>query len=189
MTSARLTLAALLSLVLAPCLASAQGENSAQPGPDAQAVQSQAKPPKPASLPYELTVTVKESETGKVLVDKRYTLTVVTDDNLNSNEHLRDGDRIPYATDKGQDFTNIGTNVDVTRATQQGDKLILSMRVSNTSLLAKGASGSLPQEHDWIISIVAVLVPGKPAVVYSTTDAVTEHKVEIQATAQPLTLK
>jgi hypothetical protein len=176
MTQTRLTLAALLSLALAPCLAMAQGENSTQA-------------PKPPSQAYELTVTVKESEAGKALVDKTYTLIVITDDS-NGYEHLRDGDRVSYKNEKGEILTdNIGTNVDVNHATQQGDKLILELKVSNTSLGAKADSESRPQEHDWIVSIKAVLIPGKPAVVYSTTDTVAAHKVEIQATAKLLGLK
>jgi hypothetical protein len=175
MTHARLTLAALLSLALAPCLVLAQGESSDQPA---------AKAPKPPSQAYELTVTVQESEGGKALVDKTYTLIVLADDERRSYEHLRDGDRVSYKNEKGEILTdNIGTNVDVNQPKQQGDKLVLELKVSNTSLLGKGDSESRPQEHDWIIQVTAVLVPGKPAIVYSTNDAVAAHKVEIQATA------
>jgi hypothetical protein len=177
MTQTRLTLAALLSLALAPCLAMAQGENSTQA-------------PKPPSQAYELTVTVKESEGGKALVDKTYTITILANDSTYNYEHLRDGDHVSWKNDKGEMLgDNIGTNVDVNHPTQQGDKLILELKVSNTLLLGKGESESRPQEHDWIVSIMAVLVPGKPAVVYSTTDTVAAHKVEIQAAAKLLGAK
>jgi hypothetical protein len=53
----------------------------------------------------------------------------------------------------------------------------------------EAGEAALPQEHDWVISVAAVLVPGKPTLVYSTTDAVAGHKVEILATAKRLNEK
>jgi hypothetical protein len=48
--------------------------------------------------------------------------------------------------------------------------------------------GAVPQINQWSTSVVALLLPGKPAVVYSAADAISGHKVEIQAAAQPLNL-
>ena len=186
--STRLTLAALLTLALAPCLATAQADKPAKPEPEAQPAQSEPKAPKPQPQPYLLTLSVKESNSGKPILEKNYTFTVVADDNRFHFQNLRDGDRIPYQGDKGQTYEDVGTNIDASDATRRGEALAVSLRAESSSLVATPnfSPGNLPQISRWNISVVAVLLPGKPTVVYSATDAISAHKVEIQATAQPL---
>jgi glucose/arabinose dehydrogenase len=193
--STRLTLAALLSLALAPCLALAQGDKPAKAEPEAQPAPTESKAAKPQPQPYLLKVSVSESDAGKPSATKNYTLTVLADDNhSNGYESLRDGDRIPFNTEKGQNYHDLGTNLDLSNPTRQGETLIVKLSVSGNSLvnsisLTRPPDQGLPAEHDWRIQVVAVLPSGKPTLVYSATDAVTGHKVEIQATAQPIVLK
>ncbi|MGA2167853.1 MAG: hypothetical protein ABSG62_06535 [Terracidiphilus sp.] len=187
-SSTRLTLAALLSLALAPCLGTAQADKPAKPEPEAQPAQSEPKAPKPQPQPYLLTLSVKESNSGKTTLEKSYTLTVIADDTRYHFQNLRDGDRIPYQGDKGQTYEDVGTNIDASEATRRGETLAVSLRAESSSLVATPNfnPGNLPQISRWNISVVAVLLPGKPTIVYSATDAISGHKVEIQATAQPL---
>jgi len=190
-TATRLTLVALLSLTLAPCVAIAQGEKPAKPEPEAPAAPSQPRPPKPEPQPFKLMLGVKEWDAGKTILEKSYTLIMIADDDRNLFDNLRDGERIPYQGEKAQVYEDVGTNVDVNRPIQRGETLIVPLTVTSSSLVATANSntGSLPQLNRWSISVVAVLLPGKPTVVYSATDATTGHKVEIQATAQPLNAK
>lgn len=73
--------------------------------------------------------------------------------------------------------------------TRLGDALVINLRANDTSLAAKSNGADLPFEHDWNIQVTTVLAPGKPAVIYSETDGVSGHKVEIEATAQVLNAK
>jgi hypothetical protein len=187
-SNTRLRLAALLILALAPTLAAAQGDKSANS--ETKVVSSQSSGSKQPPQAYSLAISVKEADAGKEAVVKNYALTVVSDDDRGGgNVSVRDGDRIPYMGDKGREYHNVGTNIDVNRATRLGDALVINLRANDTSLSAKSNGVDLPFEHDWNIQVTAVLVPGKPAVVYSATDGVSGHKVEIEATAQVLSAR
>lgn len=187
-TRARLTLAVLLSLALAPCIAAAQGDK-AKADQEKKPTQSDSTAPKPEPQAYLVALSIKESDSGKPTLEKNYNLTVITDDFRNDNEHLRDGDRVPFVGEKGHEYIDIGTNIDVNHGTRRGEAVVISLGVESTSLAAKSDGINLPQINQWRITVNAVLVPGKPTLIYSATDALTGHKVEIQATAQPLSGK
>lgn len=185
----RFTLAALLAFALVPCLAKAQGEKAVKPESEPTSAQSEPKAPKPEPRPYQLTISVKESNSGKPVLEKNYALTVIADDNRFSRQNLRDGDRIPYqSSDKGQSYEDVGTNIDATDALRRGEALAVKLQVTSTVLVPTPnyVPGNLPQISQWSVGVVAVLLPNKPTIVYSAADAVSGHKVEIQATAQPL---
>jgi len=183
---ARLTLAALLSLALAPCLASAQGEKLAKAEAEAAAAPAKADAPKPQPQPLLLTITVKESDSGKATIERSYTFTEMADDSRFNQENLRDGDRIPYMGEKGREYYDVGTNIDIDSVSRRGEAVAFNLRVESSSLAAKTDGVNLPQVSHWRMTVAAVLLPGKPTVVYSATNAMTAHKVEIQATAQLL---
>jgi hypothetical protein len=185
----RLALAALLTLALAPCFAKAQSEKAAKREAEAATTQAQANVPKEQPQPFLLTISVKETVAGKAAVEKSYSLTVVADDRSYRYETLRDGDRIPYTGEKGREYFDVGTNIDITDASRHGESLAVNLRVESSSLTAKADGVNLPQVNQWKNNIVAILVPGKPTVVYAATDGITGHKVEIQATAQLLNVK
>lgn len=184
--STRLTLAALLLLAFAPCLATAQGDKTTKPESETPATQAEPKPQKPEPLPYLLAISVKESNSGKPVLEKNYALTVIADDR--HSLRLRDSDRIPYQSEKGQQYEDVGTNIDLNGATRRGEALVADLQLTSSVLVATPNynAGNLPQISQWSVNIVAVLLPNKPTIVYSATDGVSGHKVEIQATAQPL---
>ena len=189
-TTARLTFATLLGLAIAPCLASAQSEKPSKPEAETPSAQAEAKAPKMPPQPYLLKLSVIESDAGKPTVQREYTLEMLADDNHGSGYvSLRDAERIPYTSDKGPQYQNIGTDIDLTSGTRQGEALIVKLSVSNDSLSEKSNGVNLPAVHNWKIQVIAVLTAGKPAVVYSATDSVTGHKVEIVGTAQPINIK
>jgi len=187
-SSARHTLAAILTFALAPWLVSAQGEKTVKPEPETPSVQAESRAPKPDPQPYLLSISVKESNSGKPILEKDYVLNVVADDTRYHNQSLRDGDRIPYQGEKGQAYQDVGTNIDASDATRRGEALAVSLRLNSSVLVATPnfTPGNLPQITQWSVGIVAVLLPGKPTVVYSAADGISGHKVEIQATAQPM---
>lgn len=186
--STRFTVAALLGFALTSGfglgIALAQGDKPANPD-QATTAQAEPKAPKPQPQPFTLTLTVKESESGKVIAHKNYTLTVMADDNQHGFESMRDGDRIPYTGEKGREYQDVGTNIDVERITRVGDSLFFMLRINSSSLTAKSDGVNLPEVNRWNVGVNAIIVPGKPTVVYSATDVVTGHKVEVVATAHP----
>ena len=189
-TATRLTFATLLGLAIAPCLVLAQSEKPAKPEAETSPAQSEAKAPKMSPQPYLVRLSVIESDAGKPTVQREYTLAILADDNRGiGNESLRDGERFPYTGEKGPAYQTIGTNVDLTNATRQGDVLIVRLSVDNDSLLEKSNGVALPSMHNWRIQVIGVLIAGKPTVIYSATDTVTGHKVEIVGTAQPINVK
>jgi hypothetical protein len=182
-TSTRFTLVFLLGLALAPSFTLAQSE---QPEKEVKPAQSQISTPQP----YLITLAVKESSSGKAVLEKNYSLTVVADDaRYNAPVTLRDSDRIPFESRNVLEYHDIGTNIDCNAASRRGEMLIISIRVESNSLAAKPDGVNLPVETKWSTSVVASLLPGKPTVVYSSHDALTGHKVEILATAQQLNNK
>jgi hypothetical protein len=189
-SSTRIALAALLTLTLAPCVAAAQGDKPAKTEPEAQPAQSEPKAPKTEPRPFLVTISVKESNSGKPILEKTYALTVIADDTRYHFQNLRDGDRIPYQGEKGQSYQDIGTNIDASDVTRRGDALAVSLRLTSNVLVATPnftPGNLLPQISQWSVAVVAVLPPNKPTSIYSATDRISGHKVEIEATAQPLT--
>jgi len=176
--SKRLILAVLFSLMLAPCLALAQDSK-----PEAEV--------KPQPQPYQLTFTVKETFAGKAAVERSYTLTVITNDDKNHHDgSVRDNDRTAEKqADGGNKEFRVGTDIDVYRLSHQGNLLIVDFRADSEMPVAKSPDGNFPETRTWRISVSAALVLGKPTIVYSATDAVTDHKVEIVLTAKPITDK
>lgn len=185
-TSTRITFATLLALALAPCLAAAQGEEPTKPETVVRPLASQAKPEPQA---YSLTVSIKEAESGKAAVEKSYILAFIADTPRANRASVRDGDKIPYMSDKGQQWADVGTNIDVIEAMRRGESLAIDLRVSSSSLVAKTNGVDLPQMNQWTVDVNAVLPSGKATLVYSTTDAVSGRKIEIVATALALGTK
>ncbi len=181
--STRLTIVALLAFATASCVAAAQSDNADKTGPKTKVTELETVEVSPQPMAYNLTLSIKESDSGKVAVEKSYTLTILSDDPRYGYTNVRDGDKIPYMSDKGRQWVDVGTNVDVTECKRHGNVLSLKLAVSSSALVAKTNGVDLPQVNQWSIAIIASLAPGKPSVVYSTTDATSGRKVEIQATA------
>lgn len=112
----------------------------------------------------------------------------MADDRLYSRQNLRDGERIPYQTNKDQNYQNVGTNVDASGASRRGDALVVTLDLNSNALVATPnfSPGNLPELSEWSLRLTAVLQPGKPTLIYSATDGLSNHKVEITATATPL---
>lgn len=191
LSALRLAASLALTLALSPTLGS-QSDKPADSSSSRTTESSDRTPPPPPATPrlapraYSLSITVKETEPGKEATEKSYTFNVVTDDNRFGYNSLRDGDHIPYMGEKGREYHTVGTNVDVRGASRLGDTLVITLAASDSTLASKSNGVDLPVTHDWSVQVTGVLVPGKPAVIYSATDASTGRKVEIASTAQLL---
>jgi glucose/arabinose dehydrogenase len=180
-----LTLATFLGLALAACVATAQSEKPNKPQSEAEPAATESKAPKQPPQPFLLTVTITESDAGKPSAEKTFVVTLIADDSHGTFESLREGDRIPFTSEKGPEYHTVGANIDFREASRLGENLVVKMTLGNNTLSGK-INTSLPPDHDWRVSLVGVLAPGKPTLVYSATDAISGHKVEIEATAKLL---
>jgi len=185
-TSRRFAFGALLSVALVPCLAAAQSDKPAKPEAETQPAAAESKTPKTPPQPFQLTVTITESDAGKASAEKTFVVTLIADDLHGTFESLREGDRIPYTSEKGAEYHTVGANIDFRDATRLGENLVVRMTVGNNTLSGKSNAPALPPDHDWRVGLVGVLAPGKPTLVYSATDEISGHKVEIMATAKLL---
>ena len=79
-------------------------------------------------------------------MEKTYTLIVIADENRTGDESLRDEDDIPFKSEKGQEYKAVGTNMDFSNATRQGETLIVKLSVRNQSLAEKSNGVNLPQD-------------------------------------------
>ena len=184
----RLTLAAALALPFLTHSAVAQSDAVTTGNTGKVVESSNSNNGKPEPEPFLLSLTVKESSSGKFVQEKNYALTVVAEDRLHQVQNLRDGERIPYSEKDGQNYQDVGTNIDDQQPTRLGDSLVVTVQVDSTSLVPTPnfSPGNLPQISQWRVHVNAVLPPGKPTVIYSASDGISNHKVEIQATATPL---
>jgi len=185
-STTRQTLTAVLGLALAACLATAQSEKPAKPQSEAQSVSPESKSSRLPPLPFLLTVKITESDAGKPAAEKTFMVTLIADDIHGTFESLREGDRIPYTSEKGLEYHTVGANIDFREASRLGESFVVKMTLGNNTLSGKSNDTKLPPDHDWRVSLVGVLAPGKPTVIYSATDAICGHKVEIEATAKLL---
>ena len=178
MPAKRLTLIALLlcAPLLYPSFLHAQTATSPEPQNAAQPEQS-----------FQLTLTLKVTDHGKATIDQTYTLAATP----KSAPFVRDGDKIPITTgtEGGNtqfQYIDLGTNIDFTDVHLVGSSLAMTIKVEISSV----APDATNKKDDPIIrntrySISPAAPIGKQIVIYSSSDAATGHKVEIQLLVQP----
>ena len=154
---------------------------------------AEASPQAPPE-PYQLTVTLKITDHGKLTTDQTFTLTAATQ--VRSSEFpppsVRDGDRIPVPTDKNgtqYQYVDTGTDIDVDHLRKIGPLLGMQLRIVNNSALPPPATQTAPILRTLRYSLVPVVLLGKPTSIYSSGDGINSQKVEIQLLANPLDAK
>ena len=186
MIRTRIFLALLLSVTLASMNLKSQGEGGTASEKKPEAVQTEKKtPPKP----YQLAITIKEIEGNKIVYEKSYSLTVIADPNHRDYESVRDGERIPFHNEKGSDYFDSGTNIDVNATSYFGDFVTTNIGVARSVLADKPDGVNLPLLKQWKVSVTAAMLPGKSTVIYSENDSSTGHKVVIEATVTAIEAK
>lgn len=173
---------ALTTLFFAATLVHAQDAKAPDTGPQAQ------------PEPYQITVTLKITDHGKLTTDQTFTLAAATQ--VHSSEFtppsVRDGDRIPVPTDKNgsqYQYVDTGTDIDVEHLRQIGPLLGMQLKIVNSGALPSPASQTAPIFRTLRYSLVPVVPLGKLATIYSSGDGINSQKVEIQLLANPLSAK
>jgi hypothetical protein len=175
--------------LLAASIPSAIAQDAKEDKPEAEAHPAQAESRiKPQPRSYSVRITIKESVRERAVNEKSYELNITADDPRSHRQNVRDDVKVPYRAEKDWGYQHVGMNVDALDPVQRGDALAVLLVVNGSSVIsdANVTTGSPAEISEWTANVSAVLPPGKPVMVYSSSDGASGHKVEIVATAQAL---
>ena len=178
MTGPRLILAALLCA--APLLAAPRLHAQ-----DAEKPQHQAIEPS-SQESYLLTLTIKISDHGKVTTEQTSTFTA---NSRSTSPSSRDGDRIPVVTGSEGGKTQIqyidmGTLIDILDVKKLGSALACNVRIEISAPIPSPTLKDDPIIRGNKFSVSPAIPLNKQVTIYSSSDAVTGRKIEIQLEAQ-----
>ena len=171
--SMRLSIAVMaLCLPLVPNPASAQQEK----GKEATATEQ-----KPVAA-YRIEFNVREIEDGKRLNSRNYMMLVED----GSYSMIRVGNRVPIVGgEKGLTYNDVGMNIDC-RPHGREDSVALQIGVESSSVVAQEqapAATTNPVFRQHRSNIPSVVALGKPTLVASMDDVITNRRYEIEVTA------
>src|SRR5271165_5727609 len=135
----------------------------------------------PAVRYYRLDFVVRESDQGKLLSQRTYSMGVAAAAVAERDWwSLRAGTKVPA----GSNYVDVGFNIDV-RAEDVGSALQLRLKADLSSIAPDVANVNLPPIRQMRVE-EAVLVPiSKPTVVFSAEDPSSKHQFQIEVTAVP----
>jgi hypothetical protein len=163
----------------------------------AKAQDANAQPPEP----YQITVTLKITDHGKLTTDQTFTLAVANHVHGGDFDRpsVRDGDRVPIVTGgEGSNlqfqYVDVGTNIDVQNLLKLGSLLEMTLRIESSTAVPSGEASHKDLPGDPILrtlryTLVPIISLGKLTTIYSSGDGVSSQKVEIQLLANPLGAK
>jgi hypothetical protein len=164
--------------LLVSCLPLIPNSASAQQEKGKEAATTEQKP----VVTYRIEFNVREIEDGKRLNSRNYVMVVEE----GSYASFRVGNRVPIVGgEKGPQYLDVGMNIDC-RPRQRGDGVSLDIRVESLSVVAQEQPPTaipnplLRQQRSNIAPVVAL---GKPTVVASMDDVVSNRRYEIEVTA------
>jgi hypothetical protein len=143
--------------------------------------ESVATEPKPV-VTYRIEFNVREIEDGKRSNSRNYMMMVEE----GSFGNFRVGNRVPIVGgEKGLQYNDVGMNIDC-RPRERGDGVSLEIRVESSSVIAQeqppGATTN-PVFRQRRSNMTAVVTPGKPTLVASMDDVLSNRRYEIEVTA------
>jgi hypothetical protein len=163
------------------CLPSIPSLAQAQQEKDKESVTTDQKPLEA----YRIEFNVREIENGKRLNSRNYMM-VVKD---GFYARIRVGNRVPIVTDEKKiSYQDVGMNIDC-EPRGRDDKIALIMVVELSSVVAQDQPPTVtanPVFRQQRSTTSVVLTPGKPTLVASMDDVVTNRRYEIEVTATKL---
>jgi len=135
-----------------------------------------------------VTLTLKTTDHEKKTIDQSYTMAVMTHA---GPSNVRAGDRIPLVvgmdgTKNSMQYIDVGTNIDLVNAKTIGSLFAVDIKVEISAAVPETLSKLDPTIRQAAYSVYPVVPIGKAVTVYSSTDSVTWHKVEIQIQVEPI---
>jgi hypothetical protein len=138
--------------------------------------------PSPATAHYyKLNFVVRETNEGKVLSERSYSLGVATEGAVERDWwSLRAGTRVPT----GSNYVDVGFNVDV-RTLEVGSALQLRVKADVSSLPTDVAASNstMPPIRQMRVEEVALVPVGKPTIIFVGEDPNSKHRFELEVTA------
>jgi len=131
---------------------------------------------------YRLDFVVRESDQGKLLSQRSYSLGVAAAGVAEGRDwwSLRAGTKVPA----GSNYVDVGFNLDV-RPEDAGGALQLRLKADLSSLSPDVSTVNMPPIRQMRVE-EAVLVPvNKPTVVFNAEDPASKHQFQIEVTAVP----
>jgi hypothetical protein len=164
---------------MAFCLPLIPNSASAQQEKGKESVTTEQKP----LVAYRIEFNVREIEDGKRLNSRNYMM-VVRD---GFYARIRVGNRVPTVTDEKKiSYQDVGMNIDC-EPFARDDKVELIVVVELSSVAAQdqqlSGSSNNPVFRQQRSTTAAVLTPGKPTVVASMDDVLSNRRYEIEVTA------
>jgi len=154
--------------------------------------QSEKPKDRPAVRFYRLDFVVKELDESTVMNSRNYSMTIATDHRA-SPSSIRTGSRVPYQVSSGNyQFADVGVNIDcrwgnmLEIPAQPDGMLVLTINAEISSV----APGGLPSAHPIIRQTkwgsLVLLPEKKPTIVFSSDDAASRRKMQLELTATPI---
>ena len=128
---------------------------------------------------YKVEYRIRDGSDAAARTGRRYTMLLDT----TGRGTFKIGDRVPVATGANQvNYLDVGVNID-TMVRNRDSQVELTATLDMSTLVEhkQQAGFSNPTVAQMRIAVDALMVPGKPTVVASIDDPVTQHKVEVEA--------
>jgi len=167
----------LATAIMAICLPLLTNSASAQQEKGKGSVTPEQKP----LVAYRIEFNVREIEGGKQLNSRNYMM-VVEDGDWGK---IRVGNRVPYRSAETQfQYQDVGMNIDC-HPHEQEDNVALAISVDFSSVApqAEPAATFKPVVRTERAEVVSVVKAGKPALVTSMDDVISNRRYEIEVTA------
>lgn len=135
---------------------------------------------------YRLNFVLRESDEGKTLNQREFTMNVSADPD-GGHDHtswsLRAGTKIPVNNAKDTtNYIDVGVNIDIWAKDSDSGALQLEVTSAISSVAPETANSGSPTVRDLKVR-GAVLAPlGKPTLVFTSEDPASQHQFELQVT-------
>jgi hypothetical protein len=147
---------------------------------------------------YHLAFVVKELEAGKVINSRTYTMSVGTVENPTNNSFnnrsIRTGTKVPITDEKGRvtTYIDVGINFDCKNVMDLGDRLGIDVSADVSNIQNDSPDGhpqtqvavpstSVIQQNKWTSQAVVVL--GKPTLLFSSDEVTSKRTMQLELTA------
>lgn len=145
---------------------------------------AQNETPKPAAGPkaYQLDFVIKEIEDGKVVNSRNYSMMISA---VQGTGAIRSGDKIPVPTRTGTEhettYIDVGVNIDVRSVQESEGRLMCVVTADVSEPASDSARPPLIRQSRW--NGYAIAPFGKSTVVFSSDDASSKRRTQLEMTA------
>jgi hypothetical protein len=154
----------------------------------AAAVPAMAQPSESTKF-YKLDYVVKELEGGKVVNSRNYSSLLqvyIPGGSDRPQSQIRAGGRVPVTTGNGNQFYDVGVNLDSRDLREAGSGEVTMYVNADISTIVEGGTAALPmvRQNKW--SSTVMISVKKPTVIFSSDDLGSKRQLQLELTATPV---